>query len=49
MSGLVVSYSEDPVGKSSFSMPSPTTNGGYHEKQVLESLTEVSFNAVSIP
>lgn len=35
---MVVSYSEDPVGKSSFSMPTLTTNGGYHEKQVLECL-----------
>lgn len=40
---------KDPVGKSLFSMPTPTMNGGYHEKQVLERLTEVSFNAVSIP
>lgn len=47
-SWLVVSYSEDPVGKSSFSMPT-SVNGSYHEKQVLECLTEVLFNAVSIP
>lgn len=48
-SWLVVSYSEDPVGKSSFSMPTSAMNGSYHEKQVLECLTEVLFNVVSIP
>lgn len=45
----VVSYSEDAVGKSCFFMPTPTVNGGYHKKQVLQCLTEVLFNGVSIP
>lgn len=48
MSWLAVSYSDDPVGKSSSSMPAPTVNGGYQEKQVLECLTKVLFSAVSI-
>jgi len=48
-SWLVVCYREDPVGKSSFSMPTPTMNGSYHEKQILEYLTKVLFNATSIP
>lgn len=35
MSCLVVSSSEDPVGKSSFSVPHHTVNGCFHKKQIL--------------